>query len=585
MDFYPLASFTPFQVKKELLGIYQTELATAITEERYMLNWIRIKNLALVEEEDIEFYPGFNVVTGETGAGKSVIIGTMGLLLGERADKGMIRTGEDRCEISASITLEDRVQAEVYSVLDDAGITYDSDDPELFIRRVITQSSTRNFINDSSTTLQTLKVIGSKLIDIHGANEHHSLSRQGRQLELLDKYGHLEKEKSKCRKLCDDIKVVILKREALNAELASPIEAEHLRLVVEEIENINPQPDEDKELSAKHAVAANSKQVIEITSESVNLLNESEHSVIDMLAELHRNLQQLEKIDSESAAVLVEQCDTLVEGARELAFDIERYSSSTELDEASFFELEERLSALQTLKRRYGPYMESVFESLEDAKAKLQQFEGSEEIRTLLDEEEAQLNKDLIAAANTLSKKRKKSASNFDSNVRKELVKLGFLQADFTIEFSKVDPGANGFDKIDFFFSPNPGERAQPLRNIASSGEMSRIMLALKTVLAEADSVPILVFDEIDVNIGGETAIKVGEGLKKLAQSHQILCISHLPQVASQADRHYLVKKSVKDKRTTTYIKTLNEVEQAEEIGRMLGGGEAALNHAKDLLK
>lgn len=550
-----------------------------------MLNWIRIKNLALVEEEDIEFYPGFNVVTGETGAGKSVIIGTMGLLLGERADKGMIRTGEDRCEISASITIETSVQPEVYAILDGAGINYDKGDPELFFRRVITHSSTRNFINDTPTTLQTLKNIGELLIDIHGANEHQSLSKQGHQLDLLDRYGNIDIEREECRQICNKIKDVRRKREELHKQLITPIEAEHLRLVVEEIENVSPQVDEDKELSAKHAVAANSKQVLELANASVDLLNESEHSVVDMLAELHRNLQQLEKIDADNVTPLVAQCDSLVENARELAFDIERYSTNIELDEATFLELEERLSSIERLKRRYGPYMENVFESLENAKVKLQQFENSEEIRKTLDDEESQLVKDLITASKFLTKKRKESAKEFEKNVRMELANLGFLQADFTIDFSEIEPGASGGDKIDFFFSPNPGERPQPLRNIASSGEMSRIMLALKTVLAEADSVPILVFDEIDVNIGGETAIKVGEGLKKLAKSHQILCISHLPQVASQADRHYLVEKSVKGNRTTTYIKVLNEQEQADEIARMLGGGAAALSHAKDLLR
>ena len=304
-----------------------------------------------------------------------------------------------------------------------------------------------------------------------------------------------------------------------------------------------------------------------------------------MLAELHRNLQQLEKIDPDNSLSLIQQGDSLVEGARELAFDIERDSSSTELDEESFAELEERLGAIQTLKRRFGPYLENVFESLEDAKIKLIQFESSETIRTELDNKESKLLKELTEASCKLSDKRKSAAKKFDKNVRSGLKDLGFLQAEFFIEFTKSDAGPNGFDKIDFIFSPNPGERPQSLRNIASSGEMSRIMLALKTVLAEADSVPILVFDEIDVNIGGETAIKVGEGLKRLANSHQILCISHLPQVASQADKHYLVEKSVKDNRTTTYIKALNELEQANEIARMLGGGEAAFNHAKDLLK
>jgi len=509
----------------------------------------------------------------------------MGLLLGERADKGMIRTGADRCEISASITVESRISSEVFSVLDDSGIGYDESDPELFLRRVITQSSTRNFINDTPTTLQTLKIIGEKLIDIHGANEHQSLVKQTKQLELLDRYGHLEAEIDVCRQITESIKVVKGKRAKLDDELASPIEAEHLRMVVEEIENIDPQPDEDKELSTKHALAANSKQILEISNNSVYMLNEAEGSVVDSLAKLHRNLQDLEKIDPDNASNLIEQCDTLVENARELSFDIERYSNGVELDEESFFELEERLSALQTLKRRYGPYMENVFEALEDAKIRVQQFESSEEIRVLLDEEEQQLMADLKSGASKLSSKRKKAAADFDKKVRAELVKLGFLQGEFNIEFTKVDDSANGCDRIDFFFSPNPGERPQPLRNIASSGEMSRIMLALKTVLAEADSVPILVFDEIDVNIGGKTAIKVGEGLKALAKTHQILCISHLPQVASQADRHYLVEKSVKDSRTSTFITTLCSDGQVSEITRMLGGGDAALNHAKELLK
>ncbi len=550
-----------------------------------MLNWIRIKNLALVEEADIDFYPGFNVITGETGAGKSVIIGTMGLLLGERADKGMIRTGEDRCEISASITIAKDIESGIAEILNNAGITYCSEDKEIFLRRVITSGSTRNFINDCSTTLQTLRSIGEKLIDIHGANEHQSLVKQGCQLEFLDRFGGHAKELAECSSIRESLKAVRKRREKLHEELASPIEAEHLRMIVEEITAVAPEPEEDVHLSAKHAVAANSKQILEVAASAVTMLNDADGSVVDNLGGIHRSLQDLEKVDPENITAMIEQCDALIEGARELAYDLERYSNNVELDEEGFREIEDRLGTIQALKRRYGPYLENVFEALEDSRRRVEQFENSEKVRDLLDEEEACFIKELEVASKRLSVIRKKSAGKLSGKVKKELMDLGFLQSEFSINFEETECSASGCDKIDFFFSPNPGESAQPLRHIASSGEMSRVMLAVKTVLAAADSVPILVFDEVDANIGGETAIKVGNSLKKLSESHQVLCISHLPQVASKGDYHYLVEKSVKDERTVTYIKSLDKKNKTEEITRMLGGGAAAQKHAKELLK
>lgn len=549
-----------------------------------MLNWIRIKNLALVEEADIEFGGNFNVITGETGAGKSVIIGTISMLLGERADKGAIRSGTDRCEICAGITLKESLLGDIREILEKAGITLPCDAPQLQIKRIITPSSTRNFINDTPVTLQTLKDIGDYLIDVHGPNEHQSILRQTVQLELLDKYAHLDEQRKRCAALCVKIRDVQERRANLEKSLPSAVEAEHLRMIVSEIEKTDPKPDEDKELSARHALVANSREVLEISSRTVNLLEESEGSISSVIAEVYRDLQALEKINPAKTASLIEQCNSISELVHGLASDVNDFTRNIDLDEKSFQELEERLSQLQTLKRRYGPYLTDVFASHEKAVTRLAGYENSEDIRNSLVKEEETLNADLLACCRKLSEQRKKISLKFNKVVTQELNKLGFLKCEFETAFSETPPGTKGFDKIDFLFSANPGEAVQPLRNIASSGEISRVMLALKTVLAEADSVPVLVFDEIDMNIGGETATTVGNELKKLAETHQVLCISHLAQVASQAERHYLVEKNVQKGRTSTDIQLLSSQKRTAEIARMLGGGKAALSHARSLL-
>lgn len=549
-----------------------------------MLDWLSIKNYAIVEETDIEFGENFNVITGETGAGKSVIVGTIGLLLGERADKSAIRTGASRCEISAGITLRKDVAANISEYLESAGIP-ENPGEQLQLKRIITQSNTRNFINDAPVTLQTLKSIGDCLIDIHGANEHQSLLKQAVQLELVDRYGRLDGDAGKCHELCEKIKDVQLERMDLEKNIPSKVEAEHLRMIAGEIEKVAPEPDEDKELSSRHSLAANSKQAIEIASKAVYLLNEGENSISDRLGDIYRDLQEIERIAPEKGAELLSSCDQIVQLARELAFDVENFAGNIELDEKEFLELEERLSAIQTLKRRYGPSLEQVFDVMEDTRKRLEQFKNSEEIRERFDLREKELGKKLEETANELTEKRKKASLKFAKEVKAELNKLGFLKCDFSVEFLQTEPGRNGADRIDFIFSANPGEKAQPLRNIASSGEMSRVMLALKTVLAGADSIPILLFDEIDVNIGGETASVVGEELKKLAGSHQVLCISHLAQVAASSDNHYRVEKSVSKGRTSTKITLLDKKARAQELGRMLGGTNGAMTHAKELLK
>ena len=467
-----------------------------------MLNWISIKNLALVEEADIEFGPGFNVITGETGAGKSVLIGTISMLLGERADKSVIRTGASRCEISAGITLRKDIAKRIFQILDDAGLPFTPENPQLQLRRVITATSTRNFINDSSASLQTLKAVGDCLIDVHGPNEHQSLLRQAAQLEVLDSYAHLEKSLNGCSEICAKIKAVREKKEKLASSLPSPAEAGHLRMMISDIEKVSPAPAEDQELSARFTLAANSKNVIETASRTINTLNEAETSVSQMMGAVYRDLQQLEKMDPERVSPLLEKCDRISETVRELASGIESYTGNIELDEKEFHELEERLSSIQSLKRRYGPSLDDVFSALSEAKERLMEFENSEDIRKRLDAEEKELETELKILCAKLSEARKKAAEKFRKELCAELKKLGFLKSDFSVDFIQTEPGTKGWDKIDFLFSANPGEAIQPLRNIASSGEISRVMLALKTVLAESDSVPVLIFDEIDMSIG-----------------------------------------------------------------------------------
>ncbi len=549
-----------------------------------MLEWVTIKNLALIEKADIEFEDGFNVVTGETGAGKSVLLGTVSLLLGERADKSAIRTGEDRCELIAGIKLPAYLPQEFYTILSEAGIDLDPAEGSMQLKRIITHTRTRNFINDTPVTLQTLQAVGEYLIDVHGANEHQSLLKQSTQLTLLDRYSHNDKLIDACSEICDRIREVKNQREELMANLPSTVEAEHLRMVVEEISKIDPQPNEDDEISERHRLAASSKQIMELTSQAVAMINESDNSAIDFMSNIYRILSDLNGIDPDNTEKFLTSCDEITEMLNDLSNEVERYGSRVELDEEEFQQLEDRLSELQRLKRRYGPGLENVIEALEETQERLKRFDNSEKLRDELDHKETELNNELHKAAKKLSGQRQKTAVELSKAITDKLKTLGFLKCRMEIAFSGVAPGRNGMDRIDFIFAPNPGEEPQPLRNIASSGEISRVMLAVKTVLAEADAIPILVFDEIDANIGGETAVKVGNELRKLAAHRQILCISHLPQVASMGKTHFLVSKEVSDNRTTTSITRMNDTQRKQEITRMLGGGKAAANHAKELL-
>ena len=552
-----------------------------------MLNWLKIKNMALIEELDVEFNSGLNVITGETGAGKSILLSTVAMLLGERADKGIIRTGTTRCELAAGIMLNPLSMDSLKPILSEADIPFDADIPEIQLRRVIGKSANRNYINDTPVTLQTLKNIGTFLIDVHAANEHQSLLSRSTQLDILDRFGRLEPLRSQCTEICNKLNELREEREKTFAGMPSAVEAEHLKMIIEEIEKTSPEPGEDERLSVKHSLAANSRTILELSGSSVMRLSDGDDSVIDRLGDVYRDLQDLARIDSEKIDPLLAECDQIVDSIRELSVAIEDFSNRVELDEEGFSELENRISELETLKRRYGPGLERVLEACEKSRERLQVYSNSEKLRIEFQEREDDLNNKLKKVASELSKERRKAAKVFCKEVREKLKKLGFLQAEMDIDFNEIEPGGRGMDRIEYIFSANPGEKLQPLRNIASSGEISRVMLALKTVLADADTIPVLIFDEIDVNIGGETANQVGLELLNLASKRQILCISHLAQVAACGEQHYAVVKNVDEDsgRTFSTIKPLSTEARVTELARMLGASKAATAHARELLK
>lgn len=545
---------------------------------------MRLKNLALVDKADMEFGPGFNVITGETGAGKSVIMGGVGLLLGGRADKSAIRIGTDRCEVSGEFFVGGGSASRVKAILDEAGIESDPAG-NLLVRRVITASSSRNFVNESPVTLQILHRIGEVLVDIHGASENHQLLKNQNQLDMLDRFGRLDAELAEVRAVWSELAKLRQEKKSFAESMPSAEETARFRRDAAEIEKAAPVSGEDEELEARHTVAAHSKSIIEVALTAANALSECEDSLADRVGQIRRMLGDLEKFDPDHAEQFIHAIEEISAQVMSLSNDLTDHASEVDIDEGEFMAMEERLRVLQTMKRRYGPTLDDVLAHLAFLQSKIEAYDNSEVIRENFGKREKELLSRLTAACARLSAARKKAGKALAKQIGSELKKLGFKRSDFEVVVMDAAPGADGADRIEFMFTANPGVPLMPLREVASSGELSRVMLAAKTVLAEADSIPILIFDEIDANIGGETASRVGQEIAALAENKQILCISHLPQVACNASVHFMVSKESAADVTTTHIRRLDKASRINEISRMLGGGEIAHEHAEAMLK
>ncbi len=546
-----------------------------------MLTYLKINDFALIAGAEVEFGTGFTVFTGESGAGKSILMASIELLCGGRAEKSSIRSGCRQFTVSGEFTLPESLKPQISALLDSAGITSEADGGGLTIRRVVSQNSTRNFINDIPVGAKLLSEIGGYLIDIHGANEQISLLHPAHQLELLDNYGNLLPMREKCREFWHSLNRLAAERAEFEKNLPDADSADRMSLVVEEIDRIAPAPGEDKELAVKQRLGANAREVLATLQQLNGILTENEGGIADQLGTVYHFLSELEKIDPSLTGEAMNVCESLQTAVAELSGDLAAAADKVELDPEALAVTEARLSELHTLKRRYGPALEQVLETRELAAAKVREFQESKAMRAEFDRKEVELQKHLLSAAQELSAARRDAAGKFLAETVKKLDAIGFSGAEMQAEFTTVAPGASGMDKLELLFNANRGGELRPLRKVASSGELSRLMLALKTVLADADAVPTVIFDEIDMNIGGETANKVGRELAALGNKRQILCISHLAQVASRADAHFKVEKICQEGKTFSIIEQLDD--PVPELARMLGGGESALVHARQL--
>ncbi|MBR5522657.1 MAG: DNA repair protein RecN [Akkermansia sp.] len=548
-----------------------------------MLTLLKIQNLALVDELLWEPQGGFLGITGETGAGKSVIMGGISLVLGERADKSLIRSGESQCCIEAVFHLAHPQQ--VNRLLDEAGVPL-CEEGGLIIRRVITQSGNKQFINSTPVTLNLLRSIGAWLVDMHRPDAHRSLASQERQMDLLDAFAEADTPLQQYRQAYaawqEAHRALVQARES---DMASERELDFLRHQVQEIESAAFTEDEASQLEARWQRARNASRLRDTAVPMAQQLDGGQDSLLDRLRQLIRQARDLERMDN-SCGRWLEQLEESLAGLEDVAAEVQDYAETLECDPEELAHLENRISQLDTLKRKYGADFATIMQHLAECRDKLDRLDNREEHLQQLAEAEESQRAHLLTAGRGLSAARSQAAPLLSQNFLHHAAQLGFRQSLFDVRLTpNANPGPQGMESVEFFFGPNPGEPLKPLRLIASSGELARVMLALKSALAGQDDTPLLVFDEIDANVGGEIARSVGIKMRELGQKHQVIAITHFPQVAALADYHYLISKVQDGGRTVSQLRQISGDTRVNELVRMLGtSSESAEAHARELL-
>ena len=547
-----------------------------------MLTRLSVRNLAIVESADVEFGGGLTVITGETGAGKSVLMGALELVLGARADASTVRDGAKEARIEATFAVPGVVDA----FLDAAGLP-PCEDGVLLVRRAISATGGgRVHVNDAATTVQTLRALGKLLVDVHGPNDHQSLLEEGFQRGVLDAHGRLDTSAyaAAWARLAD----LRAQRADLQGDDADVAETcERLRYAVDELDAAQLTPEDDDELPARHAAAAHAAEILDCANAATAALSEADDSAAAALVGAGARVREMARFH-EAAGAWGETIERLTVEVQELAQEIADSASRLDADPETLQALDDRLSLVQRLKRKYACPDVAALLALRDERARrLADLEGRGARLAALEDEIAAAEAAVRAAGAKLTAARTKAAARLARAVTKELHGLGFLRAGFDVSLAPHAPDATGCDAVDFLFAPNPGEAARPLREIASTGEIARVMLAVKTVVAEHDAIPVLVFDEIDSNIGGEVGRAVGEKLRAVARHHQVIAITHLPQSAVYGARHLAVAKAVSGGRTRSTIQPLEGEARVAEIARMLGGTSLTSvveQHARELL-
>lgn len=550
------------------------------------LSSLRIRNLALVEDLTWEPGAGLIAITGETGAGKSILIGALQLLLGERADKTLIRAGAEACMVEAVFEVNEVSRLDPWLI--ESGAEPCGEGLLLLKRTLPVSGNGRQFINGSPVTLAVLKELGDRLVDLHGPHDHQSLFSREAQTSVLDAFAGAAGTAADYAAAHREAARIFIELENLREfERDETRRREMLAHMVTEIGEAGLKSGEEEELMGRLRAASNSRRLMELGAQVQSAFGgDGDGGLQNLLATAVKAAREMARLDpaAENVRAALEEVSGQI-GAVES--ECRHYLESIDGDPETLAALEARADVIQSLKRKYGANLDEVLQRGEEARLELEAIdhrgERLEELQNLL--LSAQQQADRLAVK--LSAARAKAAPRLAKAVTAELRDLGFLRAEFGVQLEKLaERRVTGAESADFSFAPNPGEPAKPLRAIASSGEISRVMLALKTVLAGEDGVPLLVFDEIDANVGGEVAVKVGKKMRDLAATHQVLCITHLPQVAASAHRHFAVSKEYDGERTVTEVGELGKKERVAELARMLGGkdSESAAAHARSLL-
>ncbi len=552
-----------------------------------MLLSLHVKNLALIEETEVEFKKGLNILTGETGAGKSVLMGSVNLALGAKFDKDMIRKGADSAYVELCFVCEE--DAGLLACLEAFDIP--QEDGLITISRRLQAGKTISKVNGETVNTKQLKAIAENLIDIHGQHEHQSLLHKKKHLEILDSYigadaEHVLAEVNSRYKEVTRLRAQI-QEEALD-EVAKQREQALLEFECNEIANAGLSVGEDELLEAQYRKLVNCKKITEALSESYRFSgNDDTNGAGNALGRALRLLSSVCEYDEQLEGML-EQLTQIEELLSEHNREISAYLSDLEFDGTDFHQIEERLNEINHLKDKYGDSIEKILEAYEERVQRLDKLADYDAYMMGLHEQLSTQEACLEKSCAALSELRCENAKKLKKILQESLEGLNFLTVQFEITVKRKEISSNGFDDVEFLISTNPGEHVKPLAQVASGGELSRIMLAIKTVLASKDAIDTLIFDEIDTGISGKTAWKVSNQLDIVAHEHQVICITHLPQIAAMADHHLLIEKNAEEGTTTTQIRTIKEQEQLEELARLLGSDnltEAAISNAKELRK
>lgn len=549
-----------------------------------MLRNLHVKNLALIDEMEVEFEEGLNILTGETGAGKSLIIGSINMALGQKVPKEMIKEGADYAlvELIFEVKSEDTIRR-----LQEMDIF--PEDGMVIMSRKITGGRSVAKINSESISAAKVKEAAQLLIDIHGQHEHQSLTGKKMQLALLDDYAKEETQKVKAevKKRYEEYSSILKELEEKDIDKEQQQrELSFLEFEIQELEDACLREGEDEKLEKTYRKMLNGKKIAEACGAAYRLTSENGESASDQIGRALREISAVTSCDAELQP-LEEQLEQLDGLLNDFNRDMSSYLSGLEFEEEDFYETEKRLDELNHLKSKYGDTIEKVLEAKEEKIQRRDELLDYDAYLNQLKEQKRASEEALEKASKKLSKIRKKYAKELCRQVTEHLLDLNFETVDLSMEFEQITHfTSNGYDEVEFLISTNPGETPKPLGKIASGGELSRIMLALKTVLANNDEIETLIFDEIDTGISGRTAQKVSEKMDLIGRNHQVICITHLPQIAAMADTHFLIEKTVESGRTTSKIHRLPQEESVAELARMLGGvsiTETVLENAKEM--